>query len=175
MNAIAMGCLAGLLCDRLWRAAAVTRGWLYTAEGVGWALITWIASWPPWGWLHDTIRFLARHDLNDTVLPLGVCFVMVATVLRRSRGGGWLTAPLRWFGRHSYEVYLTHEFLVILGHIMDCLARSYNFWKVSQNCADAKLSFIYQCSLHPHFWKIRFPSGDCRKRTNARASGRDLP
>ena len=26
-----------------------------------------------------------------------------------------ITAPVRWFGRHSYEVYLTHEFAVILG------------------------------------------------------------
>jgi peptidoglycan/LPS O-acetylase OafA/YrhL len=115
MNAIAMGCLAALLCHRLSRATTVSRRWLYTAEIVGWVLIAWIASWPRWGWLHDANRFLARHDLDDTVLPLGVCLVMVATVLRRSRGGGWLTAPVRWFGRHSYEVYLTHEFLVILG------------------------------------------------------------
>jgi hypothetical protein len=27
----------------------------------------------------------------------------------------WLTAPVRWFGRHSYELYLTYEFLVLLG------------------------------------------------------------
>ena len=53
------------------------------------------------------------HDLDDTVLPLGVCLVMISTVLRGSRGGGVLTSPVRWFGRHSYEVYLTHEFLVI--------------------------------------------------------------
>ncbi len=49
------------------------------------------------------------------VLPLGVCLVTVATVLRGSRGGGWLTVPVRWFGRHSDEVYLTPEFLVVLG------------------------------------------------------------
>ena len=40
---------------------------------------------------------------------------MLASVLRGGNGGGRLTAPLRWFGRHSYEVYLTHEFLVLLG------------------------------------------------------------
>jgi peptidoglycan/LPS O-acetylase OafA/YrhL len=115
MNAIAMGCLAALLCDRLSRAATVHRAWLYTAETAGWVLIAWIANWPRWNWLHDTNRFLARHDLDDTVLPLGVCLVMVASVLRGARGGGWVTAPARWFGRHSYEVYLTHEFLIILG------------------------------------------------------------
>ena len=114
MNAIAMGCLAALLYQRLLRAM-VRRGWLYAAEALGWALIAWIAAWPGWAWLHGTDRFLARHDLDDTVLPLGVCLVMVAGVLRGARGGGWVSAPVRWFGRHSYEVYLTHEFLVIAG------------------------------------------------------------
>ena len=49
------------------------------------------------------------------MLPFGICLVMVSTVLRGSRGGGWLSVPVRWFGRHSYEVCLTHEFLVLLG------------------------------------------------------------
>lgn len=115
MNAIAMGCLAALLCDRLSRVGGVPRRWLYAAEAAGWVLIAWMATWPRWAWLHGVSRFLARTDLDDTVLPLGVCLVMAATVLRGSRGGGWLTAPVRWFGRHSYEVYLTHEFLVLLG------------------------------------------------------------
>jgi peptidoglycan/LPS O-acetylase OafA/YrhL len=116
MNAIAMGCLAALLCDWLSRrAATVRRQWLYAAETIGWIPIAWFATWPRWSWLHNTNHLLALHDLDDTVLPLGVCLVMVASVLRGARGGGWLTAPLRWFGRQSYEVYLTHEFLVILG------------------------------------------------------------
>jgi peptidoglycan/LPS O-acetylase OafA/YrhL len=115
MNAIAMGCLAALLCYRLLRVTAIRRGWLYAVEVSGWVVIAWMATWPRWAWLHGTSRFLARTDLDDTVLPFGVCLVMVATVLRGSRGGGWLTSPIRWFGRYSYEVYLTHEFLVVLG------------------------------------------------------------
>ncbi len=114
MSAIAMGCLTALLCDHLSRAGDRPK-WLYATEGLGWLLIAWFATWPQWHWLHATNRFLARTDLDDTALPLGVCFVMLSTVLRGARGGGRLTAPLRWFGRHSYEVYLTHEFLVILG------------------------------------------------------------
>jgi peptidoglycan/LPS O-acetylase OafA/YrhL len=43
---------------------------------------------------------------------LGTCCILIATALGR-RNGSPLTAPLRWFGRHSYEVYLTHEFLVV--------------------------------------------------------------
>ncbi|HEY4359060.1 MAG TPA: acyltransferase [Acidobacteriaceae bacterium] len=115
MNAIAMGCLAALLCDWLMRSAKKFDRWLRVVEAAGWVLIAWMSTWPRWAWLHSASRFLARTDLDDTVLPLGVCLVMVATVLRGARGGGWMTAPVRWFGRHSYEVYLTHEFLVLLG------------------------------------------------------------
>ena len=115
MNAIGMGCLAALLYDRLSQAGRIGRAWLYAAEAGGWLLIAWMATWPRWAWLHDVSRFLARTDLDDTLLPLGVCLVMVATVLRGASGGGWFTAPVRWFGRHSYEVYLTHEFLVLIG------------------------------------------------------------
>jgi peptidoglycan/LPS O-acetylase OafA/YrhL len=115
MNAIALGCLAALLCDWLSRAVVVRREWLYGTEAAGWVLIAWMATWPRWGWLHPASHFLGQTDLDDTVLPLGVCLVMVASVLRGARGGGRMTAPARWFGRRSYEVYLTHEFLVILG------------------------------------------------------------
>jgi peptidoglycan/LPS O-acetylase OafA/YrhL len=42
---------------------------------------------------------------------------MLASVLRHAGGHSHspsrLTAPIRWYGRHSYEVYLTHEFIVI--------------------------------------------------------------
>ena len=115
MNAIVLGCLTALLCNRMLHSPRLDRTWLYGTEALGWLLIAWIASWPSWHWLQSTDRFLANHDLDDTVLPLGVCLVMISTVLRGSRGGGVLTAPVRWFGRHSYEVYLTHEFVVILG------------------------------------------------------------
>lgn len=35
------------------------------------------------------------------MLPLDICRAMLAAVLRGSRGGGLLSAPIRWFGRHS--------------------------------------------------------------------------
>jgi len=47
-----------------------------------------------------------------TVLGLGTCLVMLGSVLRPARGSR-LTSPLRWFGRYSYEVYLTHQFVVL--------------------------------------------------------------
>jgi len=37
--------------------------------------------------------------------------VMLGSVLRETGGSRW-SAPLRWLGRYSYEVYLAHEFVV---------------------------------------------------------------
>ena len=43
--------------------------------------------------------------------------IIFATVLRGTVGG-WITGPIRWFGRHSYEVYLTDEFVVVWGTLL---------------------------------------------------------
>jgi peptidoglycan/LPS O-acetylase OafA/YrhL len=53
-----------------------------------------------------------RSGTDDTMLGVGTCLVMLGSVLRGRVGRAW-TAPIRWFGRHSYEVYLTHEFVVV--------------------------------------------------------------
>jgi peptidoglycan/LPS O-acetylase OafA/YrhL len=74
----------------------------------GAALILWIALWPRWHWM----SFIGRNALDGTILPIGACFIMYSSVLRGSLGNRW-TAPLRWAGRRSYEIYLTHSFFVI--------------------------------------------------------------
>jgi peptidoglycan/LPS O-acetylase OafA/YrhL len=58
------------------------------------------------------MRYVGRSGVDGTVLALGACLVMVGSVVRGHNGGRWI-APIRWFGRHSYEVYLTHEFVVV--------------------------------------------------------------
>jgi peptidoglycan/LPS O-acetylase OafA/YrhL len=40
---------------------------------------------------------------------------MLIALSRRNRPGRWISSPLRWFGRNSYEVYLTHMFVVTWG------------------------------------------------------------
>jgi peptidoglycan/LPS O-acetylase OafA/YrhL len=117
MDGIALGCLCALVTDRLGRRGAVwKKNWsrrLIAVDFLGAAMILLIAVWPPWHWM----GYVGRSGVDGTVLAVGACLVMLGSVLR-GRNGSWLTAPVRWFGRHSYEVYLTHEFVVVWGTML---------------------------------------------------------
>ncbi|ADW70449.1 acyltransferase family protein [Granulicella tundricola] len=113
-DAIALGCLTALLTNHLLGRRKVGDKTLLAIQTFGALLILFIALAPRWHWLHPAMRFLGRSALDNDVLMLGTCLVMLCSVLLGT-GGSLFTAPIRWFGRHSYEVYLTHEFLVIGG------------------------------------------------------------
>jgi peptidoglycan/LPS O-acetylase OafA/YrhL len=110
MSGIALGCLTALLTDTLQRTKQVwlTARLLLAIQIVGGALVLLIAIWPPLHW----VQFLGRTGTDDTVLALGTCLVILASVLRGREGRAW-SGLIRWFGRHSYEIYLTHEFVVV--------------------------------------------------------------
>jgi peptidoglycan/LPS O-acetylase OafA/YrhL len=55
---------------------------------------------------------MAASGTDVTVLIFGTALFIWGSVLRASRGAAWLE-PIRWFGRHSYEVYLSHDFAII--------------------------------------------------------------
>lgn len=114
MDGIALGCLCALVTDRLLRRGdGWRRGWskhLIAIEVVGVGMILLTTMWPPWHWM----RYVCRSGTDGTVLALGACLVMLGSVVR-GKAGSWWTAPIRWFGRHSYEVYMTHEFVVVWG------------------------------------------------------------
>lgn len=109
MGCIAMGCLAALLL-RHWqtRGTAPSDNKLLALAWAG-AAVMFLAG-PPFSWAWHAP--LGRTDLDDSLLALGAGMFILATVQRNRPGRRW-TAPLRWFGRHSYEVYLTHEFVVV--------------------------------------------------------------
>lgn len=117
MDGIALGCLFALLTERLLkhdmgRAPQGRARWI-AVEVSGALLILWIAIWPQWRWM----AAVGRSGTDGTVLALGTCMLMIGSVLRGHIGGP-LTSAIRWFGRHSYEVYLTHEFLVVWGTLL---------------------------------------------------------
>ncbi|MGJ7609174.1 acyltransferase family protein [Variovorax sp. LT1R20] len=110
MDGIAFGCLAALLAHRVPRmpSAAVQRLVLWMGLGLGVLVFCFRKEVFQWG--------LTRHGLQVSLLELGIALVLVATHWRPWRWAACpVTAPLRWFGRHSYEVYLTHMFVVIPG------------------------------------------------------------
>jgi peptidoglycan/LPS O-acetylase OafA/YrhL len=110
MSGIALGCLTALLTDRLQRAQPIwmTAKRLLAVQIIGPLTMLIIVIWPPWHWMN----WLGRTGTDDTILGLATCLIMLPSVLRGRPGRAW-NAPIRWFGRHSYEVYLTHEFVVV--------------------------------------------------------------
>ncbi len=104
MDAIALGCLTALLVAKRRLAQRV----LWTFGSLGTALLVLILGFSvqtyTWG--------LGRMGLDMTILALGACMVVVAVAQTQWAAPRILT-PLLKIGQRSYEVYLTHVFVVL--------------------------------------------------------------
>ena len=103
MDAIALGCLTAIVSSRV----LFSRKFICGLAGVGAGLILFCVG------VSDTAaaRGLAGSGLDMTILAIGTCMVMAAAAQSRWRSPRVL-GPLITLGRRSYEVYLTHMFVV---------------------------------------------------------------
>jgi peptidoglycan/LPS O-acetylase OafA/YrhL len=104
MDAIALGCLTAFFVAR----QHLTRKVLWTLGILGTTLLVFSLGFSirayTWG--------LGRNGLNMTILAAGACMVIAAVAQTQWQAPRILT-PLLQIGRRSYEVYLTHIFVVL--------------------------------------------------------------
>ena len=104
MDAIAMGCLTALLLA----GRRLSRRWIWLCGSVGAALLVFC-----FGFSIEAYRIgLGRSGLLMTVVGLGACLVIAAAV-QSGWKAPWVLAPVLQMGQRSYEIYLTHMFVVI--------------------------------------------------------------
>lgn len=105
MDAIALGCLTAMFTERTRFSARALRAF---ALG-GCALLIFSLYYSNqagiWG--------LGRTGLNLTILAIGTCMIIVAAAQTQWRSPR-IMWPLLRLGQRSYEVYLTHIFVVLI-------------------------------------------------------------
>jgi len=103
MEGIALGCLTALVVSHLHFLRLHFR--ILGAVGSATIILSLVFSWQAYrGWL-------GRTGLNMTTLGLGTCMFIAATAQSQWRSPKILW-PLLSIGQYSYEVYLTHMFVV---------------------------------------------------------------
>ena len=103
MDAIALGCLTALVVSR----RRFSRSVVLVFVGAGLSLLIFCLGFEP----QVEMLGLERTGLSMTVLAIGTCMLIAAAVETKWRAPRMLS-PLLAFGRRSYEVYLTHMFVV---------------------------------------------------------------
>ncbi|MEP7052535.1 MAG: acyltransferase [Pseudomonadota bacterium] len=107
MGEIAIGCLAATLSRRLTQSRRAAGLLLFGGAGLM-ILVLYFR--------HAAKAFrLYEFGLDVTVLSCGTAAVLIAMSANPAGGrarGSRLLVPLRWLGRNSYEVYLSHLFVV---------------------------------------------------------------
>jgi peptidoglycan/LPS O-acetylase OafA/YrhL len=103
MDAIALGCIAALIATNRHYSRRVCR--ILTAAGAGLLLLCLCCSTEAWKHAAE------RSGLYMTLLATGTCLLIVPAAQTRWRAPQALR-PLAWIGKNSYEIYLTHMFVV---------------------------------------------------------------
>jgi peptidoglycan/LPS O-acetylase OafA/YrhL len=103
MDAIALGCLTALAAARFSLSRRALRG----LAGVGLAVLIFILCFPA----QPANLALERIGLDMTLLAVGSC-MLIAAASQSSWRSPRILGPVLRLGQRSYEVYLTHMFIV---------------------------------------------------------------
>ena len=104
MDAIAMGCLTAMLLA----GRKVSRRAVWICGSVGAALLVFC-----FGFSIEAYKIgLGKSGLLMTVVWLGACLAIADSVQSKWRAP-WVLAPVLQMGQRSYEIYLTHMFVVL--------------------------------------------------------------
>jgi peptidoglycan/LPS O-acetylase OafA/YrhL len=107
LDAISLGCLAAIISRRV----CLKRNHLTVLAVLGWSLMSLVLFFRS---ISGELN-LGQTGLNVTVLSLGTAMVLI-WMQKRTESGRQRTCKwggvLRIFGRNSYEIYLTHLFVV---------------------------------------------------------------
>jgi peptidoglycan/LPS O-acetylase OafA/YrhL len=103
MEGIALGCLTALIVSRTRFSRPVL--WILGGGGAMIVSLSLIFSWQAYR------DWLGRTGLNFTVLGVGTCMFIAATAQVQWKAPRMLS-PLLKIGQYSYEIYLTHMFIV---------------------------------------------------------------
>ena len=109
LDALSLGCMAALIAKRI----NINKTALTTIAIAGWGLFLFVTIFRKWFSLFG----LTTIGLNVTFLAIGTALVLI-WMQQRFIGGKQVssrfTGLLRFLGRNSYEVYLTHMFVILL-------------------------------------------------------------
>ena len=103
MDAIALGCLTALLVGRVRFSPIALRA--FAVAGAA-AIVSILV-----GLRLTYVPFITKSGLDMTIIALGTCMIVIAAAQTQWKGPR-LLAPLLRLGQRSYEVYLTHMFVV---------------------------------------------------------------
>ena len=119
LDALSLGCMAALIAKRI----VINKRVLTAIAITGWSLLLFVVVFRKW----VSVLGLSKTSLNVTVLVIGTALVLIWMQKRFVSGQlvpSRLTGFLRFLGRNSYEVYLTHMFVVLV------LVEAYNALKL---------------------------------------------
>ena len=104
MDAIALGCLAAMLLA----GRHLSRRALIALVALGSGLLVFSLCFS----IRANIWGLGRNGLNMSILAIGTC-LLIAAAAQSAWQAPRLLAPLLIAGQRSYEIYLTHMFVVL--------------------------------------------------------------